>query len=538
MPRIRKHPDHQIQTFKYHVEPRAEIPQVLWDTARLQQTTWNALCELRAKAVARYLKPDPDNKTPRETMSADAKRAFWNEFTEAVRARINGSGLDWENAGDLLDRFLVSHQRGFKDDAGAPKPHHGLTRIRILHRFTGGGWDIQNITSARATRFAVAKLPHARHYAHNVRAARRSRLTDARFGLGTASISLRVNLHRPLPTNALVKSVALCGERDNLKRAWTWHIVVTVETEPAAPAPRSPHHAALDLGWRILRDANDQPYIRIGYLYDDDENEIELRLPLEFSTAVARRQGYPCSYAELESLSATIAEHLETAKNELRALGINPPGIVQMRQGGMKKFLRDLESRNAELSPNELIALEHLRAWQHTNDRLQTRYNKSAERAAGRRRWLYQNLAAWLTKQYGVLAWEGDLDIKEMAEADTSQNHALAASMTYRQIAAIGELRQVLRHAANKNNCTLVNAPAAYSTVTCETCGEHAIQDGALVLECPNKHFWDQDANAARNLFSQIPPDIDAEIDLRQNGNGNLNIPVELQSVAVRVHSE
>lgn len=74
--------------------------------------------------------------------------------------------------------------------------------------------------------------------------------------------------------------------------------------------------------------------------------------------------------------------------------------------------------------------------------------------------------------------------------------------------------------------------------------------DGTLYVDFPSDgkiapsticsadgHSWDRDANAAHNLFSQIPADLMAEIDLRENGANIPPIPKELAGVAVFVHS-
>jgi transposase len=527
--RKRNHPDYEIQCFRYAITPIGELPQAVWDAARAKQALWNRLVALREETMPNYL-------PQRETMSREEKKTFWSEFTEAARALTASSKVYWADASDVLDRFLTAHQRGFKTDAGAPKARHGLQRIRLVHRFTGGGWDIRQITSPRAGRFAFQCLPNARHYEYNVRAARNARLANARFQVGEKSVPLRVNVHRALPREGLVKTAALCGEFNRLARQWTWHIVITVETPPQNKPPRSPRRAGLDLGWRKF-----DGYIRIGYVVDDDENEIELRLPLDFSTKQARHQGYPCTHAELAELESSIALDLEAVKARLRELGVVPASLTQMRQGGLKKFLRELEQREGELLPQEFRALEVLREWRHTDERKQVRYNRSAARFLERRRWLYRNLADWLTRTYGVIAWEGDLSVKQMAEQkiDTSEpeGRALKAGMTYRQIAAIGELREYLRHAASKNNARLFDAKTAHSTTTCGVCGEQAEASAALFLQCPNGHEFDQDANAASNLLSQIPADVEAETDFRENEHKILPIPHELAAVAVYVHS-
>lgn len=44
--RARKRPDWPVLVYKYWVEPIGELPQELWQIAKLMQKTWNDLVDL------------------------------------------------------------------------------------------------------------------------------------------------------------------------------------------------------------------------------------------------------------------------------------------------------------------------------------------------------------------------------------------------------------------------------------------------------------------------------------------------------------
>jgi hypothetical protein len=77
------------------------------------------------------------------------------------------------------------------------------------------------------------------------------------------------------------------------------------------------------------------------------------------------------------------------------------------------------------------------------------------------------------------------------------------------------------------------------STAICWQCGELAESGASLKLVCANGHEWDQDQNAARNLFSQIDGTFTQTHELRKSeGVGSwkrLVVPETIGAVIIEV---
>jgi transposase len=120
----------------------------------------------------------------------------------------------------------------------------------------------------------------------------------------------------------------------------------------------------------------------------------------------------------------------------------------------------------------------------------------------GRRRWIYRNFAARVSRDYKTII------IKPLPVQRLSQYRSrLDAAARYRHWASPAELSLYVRQAARNTGAIVHEAESAFSTTTCAECGAQAVQSGNLILTCPYGHRWDQDENAARNLLSQVCKD-------------------------------
>lgn len=539
--------DWPLIVYRYWCAPRGPLPAGMWRTARAMQALWNSLVESHA-LVRREL----------EGQDRAERRARWRAWQAEARELVARSGLDWEQGPAVLDRFTVAcREAPLRRRNGIPSwpvAHRRLDRIAIPHRFTGGGVPVERLFSRRAERVRLLRPPDGA-YASGARRSRYQRampphaegLRDEErawnvFRIGGEAIRFRCVLHRLPPPSAIVKQVVWLGRRDPLGR-WSWAIAVTAEEPPPIRAePAGAREACgLDLGWRVMGD-----YLRIGYLVDGETGQgIELRLPFNAQTSHTRRHRLRADWRDLAVMDEGMARYLDATKAACLPL-LPPPaslpeeaaGIVRswtrVRQAGLVRLLRALEVGGGH---DALVAL--LRRWRIDNDRARSMRHALWTRLVGRRRWYYENLAAWICRTWRTVVWEGDLGVKAMAEEQDAEP-ALKAAQRYRQIAAIGDFRLRYRRAAAKAGTMLVDKPAAYTTLTCWVCGEVlAGQDGSLWLRCPAGHRWDQDDNAARVLLSQIGALRTRPMELR-TGEGSgmaqpLEIPAELRAVAVTV---
>jgi hypothetical protein len=493
--RKRKRPDWQVRVYDFWCEPAGPLPQAVWDVAREMQRVWNALAgaleERRQAAEKAQTKID------------------WKEFRAAAEVLVKASTLNWEQGPDVLDRFLSALKR-LKQGGGFPKIHHRLDRWQIPHRYTGGGVPVRALYSPGAARFSLVPVAE-RAYRQNERASRRERFTRARFGVGEETVGLNVILHRPIPAEALVKKVALGGRETPL--GWKFHLAVTCEMAPEERVRQGPEAACgLDLGWRKFDD-----YVRIGMKYDGQKYE-ELKLPLDAPTNRSRRSGLPSSWQALEIYDQKRAGLLEACKAAIK------PALEGVQDESLKAFhllgwkgLRRLAERVSAALPDVAARIEASRRDQAQVLRLENRLHS---RLIGRRRALYQQMALDLCRKYTEIRWEGDLALKQMAEAE-KMTPALRNAMQYRTIASLYEFRHWLKNAADKTGARLMEVKAAGTTRQCSWCGAEV--EGGLekvVVRCANGHEFDQDCNAARNLFSQTGPDLAQKEGLRKIAGG------------------
>lgn len=581
MPRTRKRNWPQL-VYKFDAYPHA-IPDELWEQARAMQTLWNELVMLRDQAREEVKGLDKAAAKPR-----------WEQFNREIAAAAARAPLGWEARGDVLDRFQVASRKAFKEGA-VLTPQRGLRQIMLPHRFTGGGMPIaQFLAQTRAERVRITPVDPAA-YTLTAQPRRRATATHGIFGVVvvryalqsadgtvrlasgfptpaaaeaelaaraeefaefspvvarddvTVPLSFLVHLDRPFPAGAIVKRVMWCGTYLRSRRArylpahqryrshpWRWSIQFVLEVPPetvAPPARTDTLVAGLDLGWRVMGEGE---YLRIGYIVDSAGRRIELRLPMlgteQRNRGMHRALRYePMAHTiyDVWGLDAQVGEGVEACKAALRSLlDPLPAGFEQMRQGGLRRLLHEFRRTGTHPEAQAVLA-----AWDQRCTRLMGLRTQVAERLLARKRWLYRNLAKWLTTTYRTIVWEGDLSTKQLAQQEDGP--VLQNAAKFRAWAAIGELRSDIAYAARKNGCEIIGPDGAYSTIECWECGALVEKGPSLYLECPNGHRWDQDENAARNLlaFSQTSPADAHEGGLRSFRPNDTVQPLDIPSV-------
>jgi hypothetical protein len=524
--RKRKRPDWPQLVYKYRAYPR-EIPQAVWDTARRMQTLWNDLVALR-----NAVRTDVHG-----AEKAEAK-ARWARFNEEKLALMKTSGLNWECQADMIDRFDAMARKTAKEGATL-RPHYGLDRVTLGHRYTNGGVTVEKFFAQRTAKRAMIEPIPSAVYDLPYRQRRANDLAEGHFGLDGATIEFVCHLHRPIPHGAIVKRVVWTGEFSRHRQhPWWWHIQLTVEIPPRVHDRTDTLVAGLDLGWRIMEEG---AFVRLGYLADSAGREVELRLPLlgtdtKHIRSMLRHQTPASTLYDLWRLDQESGDSVDNCKERLKdRLVTAPAGFVQMRQAGLRKLRRAWQEAGEHEDEQALIA-----EWERYDAVRQHIRTSVQERLTRRKEWLYRNLAAWLTKTYRTICWKGDFSTKALAQ---KQDHpALQNAAKYRQWAALGKLRLYLQQAAVKNGCTIVGPNGAYSTLADYETGELATKgNGKLDITYPSGVVRDQDYNAAMNLLtyglSQTSPEVLQEGRLRRFPHRDdvqaLTIPEVLRAVAV-----
>jgi Putative transposase DNA-binding domain len=540
--------DWQQRVYKYWARPTGSLPQACWDQARAQQRLWNTLVSLRADTkeglnaradAMRAWCPQPG-----PLLAAD-KKDSWARFEAAAKQAVVDSGLNWEAGPGVYDQFKAACPTK-KNPRGEPQLQTRLEKLTLLHRFTGGGAPVAQLESARAQRFRLGQTP-AFAWENNSRPNKQRRFTRGWWGLEEDGFAFDILLHRALPPDGIVKRVVWAGRLHRVF-GWQWAVCITVEEPPSvyvreADVTQGRSRAGLDLGWRV---GGEGAWLRIGMVTDSVGRTLELRLPLQWTESRERRHQARFrahgeryiphrTWRDVAELDAMIGDAVQDCKDQIaRIVKRLPPGFVQMRQRGLFQLLEHSDDLSEDPATRDALT-DLLTRWRERNRQLRTWKIVATDKAMAQRRMIYRRLAHWLTTQYQTITWEGDLSLKEMAEAELPDDPALSASMRYRQTASLSELRRYLQESALKQGCELIAAPAKNTTATCWECGAAIVVTAARVLECANQHRTDCDYNAAKNLlaFSHASPN-----GKERQGAPRLVVPDFLRTVAVPCTAE
>lgn len=329
--------------------------------------------------------------------------------------------------------------------------------------------------------------------------------------------------HRRMPADAEVLWVHV--HRWRIGRHFEWRAQFTIESatfrRPDAPtAP--PQTCAMDIGWRrIFDDRGDQVGLRVAYLVDEHGNEREIRAP----------DGLWQRLAKVYSIAQIRSRELDKIRDQLIAwIGDRPMptwfadrarGLAQWRAPRKMQRLADAWKKAEDRVAGDDEALAALLAWAKHDRHLGDWEAHMRDRTIAHRREVWRQVATELARTYqtilvedGMCRSEGrerqmkivDIDGWDKLPPEEGDPHEGREQRRQARMAAPGELRLAIAHAAHKTATTVVDvARTQKSTRECAWCGhDNAAADFATAIEiqCAGCHrTWDQDANAARNLL-------------------------------------
>ncbi len=326
--------------------------------------------------------------------------------------------------------------------------------------------------------------------------------------------------------NGGIKEVALIGV---LKRpfGWKWTINITFELPPnheyinIYKREQTGRIAAVDLGWRDMGS-----YYRLAVVADNFGNFYEFRLPSELDTKSrkwfadkvkkqssdefttlnfmplsqdSRREVQTKLDKAKDQLKDKVVEQIYTLPNDIR------PNLEYWKDAGNKrigKLLRDI--RDYEKNTFGLISLrddieEYFRLNTEIYSRVLRNIDQTRQRALD---WYYGNLAAWLGDNFDKVIWEGDLNLKGMAE-QADKSPIIKAAAKNRQWVSLSLLRNKIKNSLSKRGRELVDHPCAYTSQTCSICGEKIMKSSDIILYCRNSHAVERDRNSSSFMLKQ-----------------------------------
>lgn len=512
MLRERKRPDYELIVFKYRIWP-LEIPKELWAVVEEQQRIWNEMTECFTQTL----------EAGKEMTDKAEKDALFAAYHQKIKDIYQASPIHCDARQCVYERFVETVKRylkGLKNKGsngiqnGKPRVKKWPDRVNIPFNDRTGGKEL-DFLFGRCKRFRLKEKPFPE-------------TTVGKFLLNNEYMRFKAVIHRPLPKDAIFKRLSLVGELTP-SFGWDWYITFLLEVPPASPAvrinlPATGRTAAMDIGWRIFED-----YIRIGVIADSDGNVFELRLPMDRTNGKVASQiewltqkkgpGHDMkriSFDSLRAIGAEIDADLEKIKGELKAVFPQMPDAVRpslqgwhMAKGStLKRLCRQMEDYRHEFKVQS-AGLDRLQDWRRRYIQMRRRETFIRQTMIGSRDFLYGQIAVNLAENYDRLVWEGDLNLKQLAEnnGDGVNRWVLENAQKFRHLVAPSILKQKITGAFRKRNREIIPEKAAFTTITCFQCGNTMEATPSLQITCNACGYSDdQDITAARNLLRQVVP--------------------------------
>lgn len=326
--------------------------------------------------------------------------------------------------------------------------------------------------------------------------------------------SFPLKMHQPLPVDAVIKRVTVDLKRRGPKPEWSALFVIEQPTSNRKPAPNAKGAVAIDLGWRRRENGD----LRVAVSFDGNDSR-ELRLPAYTVE----------SFRKIEGLVAVRDQLFLRAVEHVQGIRSVAPAWFQERTSHVRQWRSEARMVSLvnqwakERFAGDQIAFDALVTWRSTDRHLWWYESGAAINVHRRRREIYRRWAAELAQRYKVLVLE-DFDLTEVVRrppvgTDTQQGEL---ARWQRRVAAISELRGALVNAFGARGGAVVKVNAAETTMTCSTCHVVEVFDAAARIRhtCANGHEWDQDENAARNIFERLGDDLIAR-SARKSENAN-----------------
>ena len=313
-------------------------------------------------------------------------------------------------------------------------------------------------------------------------------------------------MDRPLPADARIKDAYITRRPYGARVPWQYSLCIVCESrefERSLPGISQEGTTAINFGWRQMITEE----LRVAMVNNDVRGLEEIRLPRHYVTG----------WAKCRELQGLLDEKFDAAKGKLAAWIDAHPKLPE-------RFVAEFAGLLQWKSQHRLAEL----VWYWTSHRL----DGDGDIFPTLAEWLgrYRHLDDWLTNERRkLLDWRRDFygrqakhlattsaklvidtfkisDVVRRATPEVREEGGETARRNH-QIAAPGELRLAILHAAAKYHCEVVVATAKDDTRRCDVCGEvhnHAIV--GLDHQCENPPCgarWDQDANNTDNLHTR-----------------------------------
>lgn len=416
-----------------------------------------------------------------------------NDAKAEIKAARASCGVYWGTY--LLIEAAVEQARKNKIDPQFRK-WTGAGRVGVQLQ---GGLSVAKLFEGNDTRFRMQPLPAD---TWSTRSGRRHAYSKVKLRIGSGDgkqplfADLSVLMHRPLPADGVIKNVAL--KRRRIARRYYWDLLITVEAQSLEPArlPKSAPVAAVNFGWRVTDGG-----LLVATLVDEYGHVEQLKLP----------PGLLGRLDQAQSLQSIRMRNLEAWRGDfidrLRRVA-QPPEWLQESMKTIASWrstdrfyqlaLRIINEPAGTFEPGLVADAD---AWRKQDLHLLQWEQHSSERALFRRRDIYRQWAAKLSRRYSTVLFD-DFDLRMVAtlpQPEDEQNEMHGVQRRNRVRASISSLRMCIEH-----KVPTVKLGAARRTHVCHHCRRDQQFDAGLCVEHTCSECgatWDQDVNHAKNLL-------------------------------------
>lgn len=486
---------------KKNAEDSASHAQALKAATARRKEIWTLMkgCKDRAKAAAKPL-----------IEAAEAARRL--QVKEAAQL----FPMWWAHSETILNKYDVARGKAMR--TGAELRFHrfdgnGSMGVRftvdggMLDRIRAGRTDLLQFrepTPDELGRMLATKADGGRRVIVQVRAGSKTEGGAIPF----LEFLVTMQADRDLPEDMPLKTVTL--RRDMYAGRPDWKIVFTFSAEvDSLPEVQLPTGAVgVDFGWRLVTHENARA-LRVATISDGSDRVQHVLLSDDWLRRMERADRLRSTLQEITNQFA--AEFLPKLSEEnLKDLADDEwfkilCGKARRAKNAYPGLWMDLcRAHESAGNPLGIEVAEKMSAWWREAQHVLTQAVHSKRKALDHRKHLYRNVAAQLVRTFGHIAVE-DADFSKLAlleSSDGTENELALTVRRNRTWASPSELRLAITQTAKREQCELVDVPAAGTTSTCSACGHaHTGPMPDLMFVCQGcSKVWDQDENAAHNI--------------------------------------
>lgn len=437
-----------------------------------------------------------------EKLNKDIKNAY----------QPTNSGLWWCNYNAVMDSFKNGKSLVLKKKDGSQMRFHTFKGTGRLVNQLQTPRKISEIFAGKTNQVIIKPLPEDA-YTNPSRSQRRklarTELTICAYKSSNEKgksqprhVVFPMIMHRPIPEDYLVTSVAVHAE--DIAGKLEWNVVFSCSTTTPPPDPNthsSEKICGINMGWRQVDNG-----LRIISIVDSDDNYQHVMLD---ELMVRKRLNY----------SRELQSHLDDALNSHRDLvkkWLDDPILENDDSSEAIQWkelaLRTCRSKSPTMMWNLAIAWRNwpdfhpewfveLELWRKVDKRKRQEKDNIRIKALNHRKEIYRQLARQLTMDYSWITL-GQLNLKEAAKskkAKNQENVLPAIARSNRQDASLYSFILELKHQASKHGCIIVDAERPV-TKTCHQCGysKNVVPAEDVIYRCKGcGAIYDRDINAA-----------------------------------------